>query len=483
VSILHDDKTRARLLLSLPVALALAALALFTFVDPDLWGHTRFGLDILRDHRLPTVDPYSFTQDVPWVNHEWLHEAISALAYLVAGNAGLIMLKAVLVLATIGVIGSAIAAAALPVQWVVMAMTIVGLMPLLVTIRPQLWTGLFIAILCKILVARRGFWLLPLLFFAWANLHGGWIVGAGVLVAWAATTWLFDRPGLSGPIIGVLLASAFATLLTPYGFTLWRFLSTTANGPRDIAEWLPLWTKPVTFWGPWLLSFGGAMAAVWRSRRSAKGSLAILLILGAGAVWISRIVSLSVIANAVVAGPALAQVFPIRSGERRLAGWTAPTVFGGCLAVIALALFPSSRCLPIVGPWTADGPAAESLRRGGARGRLVTEFGWGEYAIWHLAPALKVSIDGRRETVYTDTTVGEQIGIEEGSAEGLQALARIRPEYVWLRADAAGATREWLKGNDYRIDIDRPRSFIAVRRDLPHMEVAPTVETGCFPGP
>ena len=192
-------------------------------MDPDLWGHTRFGLDILHN-QLPTIDPYSFTQDVPWVNHEWLHEAISALAYLVAGNAGLIMLKAVLVLTTIALIGTAISAAALPVQWIAMATTIVGLMPLLVTIRPQLWTGLFIAILCKILVAGCGFWLLPFLFLVWRMVHGGWIVGAGVLVVWAATTWLFDRKRLSVRVIGPLLASAVATLATPYGFTLWRFL-------------------------------------------------------------------------------------------------------------------------------------------------------------------------------------------------------------------------------------------------------------------
>ena len=37
------------------------------------------------------------------------------------------------------------------------------------------------------------------------------------------------------------------------------------------------------------------------------------------------------------------------------------------------------------------------------QGRLVVWFDWGEYAIWHFTPdLLSVSIDGRRETVYTD---------------------------------------------------------------------------------
>jgi hypothetical protein len=42
------------------------------------------------------------------------------------------------------------------------------------------------------------------------------------------------------------------------------------------------------------------------------------------------------------------------------------------------------------------------LRESGVSGNLAVHFDWGEYAIWHLAPALKVSLDGRRETVYDE---------------------------------------------------------------------------------
>jgi hypothetical protein len=61
--------------------------------DPDLWGHVRFGLDILRDASIPPSDPYSFTSDRVWVNHEWLAEVITADAFRLAGNPGLIALK------------------------------------------------------------------------------------------------------------------------------------------------------------------------------------------------------------------------------------------------------------------------------------------------------------------------------------------------------------------------------------------------------
>src|SRR5438874_2441475 len=73
----------------------LIAIALLpTWTDPDLWGHVRFGLDFFRYHQLPRIDPYSFTQDRPWINHEWLSDALSAAAYASPGTLRLAVLKA-----------------------------------------------------------------------------------------------------------------------------------------------------------------------------------------------------------------------------------------------------------------------------------------------------------------------------------------------------------------------------------------------------
>src|SRR3974390_1697129 len=179
---MHD--TTSGRVLSFLIALPLVPFVLWTNPDPDLWGHLRFGLDILRDHRLPVVDPYSFTQDVPWINHEWLHELLSAGAYQLVGVSGLIMLKAMLIAATLAVVGEALAGTTLPIQWTAVAFAALAILPLSLTIRPQVWTLFFLAVECRILATRRRFWGLPFLFVAWANLHGAWVVGAGVLIIW-----------------------------------------------------------------------------------------------------------------------------------------------------------------------------------------------------------------------------------------------------------------------------------------------------------
>ena len=66
------------------VALIVLPIIVRTVADPDLWGHTRFGLDMLATHTLPSGDPYSFTQDIPWINHEWLSELMMGGAYRAA---------------------------------------------------------------------------------------------------------------------------------------------------------------------------------------------------------------------------------------------------------------------------------------------------------------------------------------------------------------------------------------------------------------
>ena len=83
----------------------LASLSSCTVADPDLWGHVRFGQDILAAGHVIRSDPYSFTSDQAWTNHEWLAEIIMAGAYRFGGVRGLVALSsgvAALVLLLVG---------------------------------------------------------------------------------------------------------------------------------------------------------------------------------------------------------------------------------------------------------------------------------------------------------------------------------------------------------------------------------------------
>ncbi len=58
--------------------------------------------------------------------------------------------------------------------------------------------------------------------------------------------------------------------------------------------------------------------------------------------------------------------------------------------------------------------AVRLLREAGVEGHLAVHFSYGEYAIWHLYPAVRVSMDGRRETVYPDSVYQEALRFQTG---------------------------------------------------------------------
>ena len=89
-------------------------------------------------------------------------------------------------------------------------------------------------------------------------------------------------------------------------------------------------------------------------------------------------------------------------------------------------------------------------------------------------------MDGRRETVYRCRSLNTQIGVHEGTADGLAELARARPDYVWLPITSE-RTREWLRTHGYREDVRSPRSFVAARAEFPllrHGTASPDVFRG-----
>jgi hypothetical protein len=170
-------------------------------VDPDLWGHLRFGRDALAGGRLPITDPYSFTQDVPWINHEWLSEVVQAIAYRGAGVLGIVVLKVVVLGAAFVLLTRHTVAISDEHRWWLLAAGIVGVAPGALTMRPQLWTFLFVPLLWHALNRRRWLAAIPVIFAVWANLHGGWIVGAGVGGLWLVGRAIDQWAAVSKPVV------------------------------------------------------------------------------------------------------------------------------------------------------------------------------------------------------------------------------------------------------------------------------------------
>jgi hypothetical protein len=460
-------------------------------VDPDLWGHVKFGLDTLQRGHVTVFDSYSFTQDAPWIDHEWLGEVVQALSYRAAGVTGLVLLKVGVLAAAFGLMGSAVRRAGEPSRWWLLAAGAAGMGPIAFSVRPQLWTILGVVIVCRALPDRRWLLWLPLVFMLWANLHGGWILGIAVgalsLVGRVIDTRSLKTVLRPAAFISVALA---ATLINPYGWRLWLLLVSTMGTARNIQEWRPIWEqKDASFAVLWAVIAAGVVATTAIRRRKQITWAAALPVgwLAVNSLFVTRLAPFFgevAVLNLATAWQAPAEASTV---VRRQRAWGFVMIDVLAVALVLLPnLISESRCLSIRQSWAPDLTAATAFESPLVRGRLVLPIDWGEYAIWHWGPRLRVSIDGRlgatrrSETVYSEETIRIQSAIRNGQPEGLPYLDRVRPEYVWLKLPAGAPTQVWLRANGYQIDVDTGQSFIGRRADLPPVAVGPPVSR-CFP--
>jgi hypothetical protein len=80
-------------------------------------------------------------------------------------------------------------------------------------------------------------------------------------------------------------------------------------------------------------------------------------------------------------------------------------VFYGVIAISVATVSLPNASLDVLAPVGHD-PVREVdiLSRAQAKGNLATPFGWGCYCSWRLAPRIKISMDGRYETTYPEST-------------------------------------------------------------------------------
>ena len=162
------------------------------------------------------------------------------------------------------------------------------------------------------------------------------------------------------------------------------------------------------------------------------------------------------------------------------------TVLAGAFAfaLVGGALLSNGRCLPVTSSAAGfpEAEAAQFLQNRPAGERVFTFFDHGQYAIWHLAPRHTVSMDGRRETVYSDRMVARHMAFYDDPARHARLPEELGATIVWLprRLDANAA----LEGRGWVSIFDGPATTIWAREGgTPRTVVSGTSGQRCFPGP
>ena len=404
--------------------------------DNDLWGHLFFGREILATATVATRDAYAYTTaGLAWVNHEWLSQLLLAFIYQLSGAPGLLVLKFSIAAATFALL---LSVARMRTQhafiWGSVGLVSVAVLARGFAVRPQMWTYLGLALTLAVLdLQQRGYrrviWVLPPVCAVWANLHGGVALGLAVLTLFAAARWIGGERALQ-PWVAVIAATALSAL-NPNGPRLLAYIWGELSRAHPITEWAPAAASDasqfVFFAMLGLFVITVPVATQWRSR-----GWEIVLALATG-VLAARHQRHTPVFALCAAAPLTAQLdaavrwvgqrssVALSDGARRVINLALVV-----LAVLQIALTAQRwhrNGLQIVfDPSEYPTAAVAALRRAGVQANLAVPLDWGEYALWFLAPRVKVSLDGRFATLFSEQVVEDNFAFFSGSVRWRRLL-------------------------------------------------------------
>lgn len=443
--------------------------------DPDLWGHTLYGLRAWNQGVLAeATDPFSYTApQAKWVNHEWLTEMQLAWVYTAWGNPGLWIWRNLWVL-----VAFLCAAAELRRQHANLAACTLLLLygaecisQFVVFARPQVPTLALFTLFLLILkrhadgVSRREIWFLPPLMALWVNLHGGFLAGVGTAGVYTLLDigcrlrrgWNWSRDSLNLPLVGLLIL--LATLVNPYGYQLYLMLWEHLATEQFVVEWQPLWAarQAPTYYVP-LVLLGLSLPF---SRRWNLGDALILLVIGSQAISHIRHVSLLAAACLILLPGPLSDSLPrlfqhFTSVLAQPGRWLlrSAAVCGAASILIGLQIRGTVDLWRYgLAPWDVGvesrSPvpgmpirAVKVLKRLELSGNLLTDYGWAQFMFWQ-APQFKLAFDGRYRTVYSSQLEEEFLSFQRsGRVQPQQTpmLDKYPTEIVLLPVGAGAAT-------------------------------------------
>ncbi len=445
--------------------------------DPDLWGHVQYGRDWL-EKGFHTTSSYAYTAEgYRWVNHENLAELAVASGMDTLGPSGMLIVKCLLGVGVIGLIMWQAFAHKLSLFTICATSLLVAInLSYFWPMRPQLLTWICYTLLLALLTwCFRGWeghcwfrwldpqrdanepnvpdyssrrlkflWLAPVIFWVWANSHGGFAAGLCIFLAYMVLRSVeayvcFGREsyGLLRRFAMMMIASVLATLINPYGPGLPLWMIGSLGRPRpEILEWrapemfstlmLPLWLIMFSWFAVLLLTRRSRDIThlvimgltLWQSLEHVRHIPFFALPFG---FWMGIHVESVLRRFRIVRDDSQVESEPNRSPNRTMQ-WTFGSLFAIALVVLGFRLSTRLTELPVE---RKDYPvsAFQYIADQDLQGRLVVTFNWAQYAIAAFGanestdPGMRVSFDGRFRTCYPQEIIDMNFDFVLGKLE------------------------------------------------------------------
>lgn len=444
--------TPAWVLVGLLLGTAGTCLSAYSNIDPDVYWHRVLGGAWLSTRSLGLEDdPISFVAAEDWFPTAWLVEVMYAGVVEAAGWGGIAALRLVLAAAFFLLLGRYVYSAfsphvaalvlgvsGLPVAWVLQD-------------RPQTFSLVLVALVLPH-VARAlsddqlpRWWLVVLMTWFWANLHGLWVIVPALLMLLALIRAI-ERRDTWWKAAGLAVVSAAAAALTPVGPKLLVSGVGVGRAAGEIAEWGPTTLAGPHVWGL-VLAVGALLVLGLAGYRAPARHVLFVLAVSAYGMWASRNAAFAGLLLTPALGAALEWLLPRHLSSLHVPKWA---VLGAtpALAVAAVGSFAVNAGVPDELPRSlASRLAAEK-----ADVRVVAEYNVAGYLREFGGDGVRVSIDGRSDRYGADVILRHR-DMLDGLRGWRARLDRLDPDFVVVHRRSP--VREMLTADNWDlIEID-----------------------------
>ena len=423
-----------------------------TIADVDIWHEMALARKAIEIGYVPYHDLFSYTKTIyPSVHHEFGAGVIAYIVTSILGGDGIVILRYTLVASIILILLYALKRKRSNPYIVLFILPL----PILFfaygtsAVRAHMYSFVFTTILLLFIdIDQQGkrWWIFVwlLIFTAWVNIHGGFLVGIGLAMIYGIEQCTRRRQYKH--IAGLIAAMAIIIVINPYGIHYYPYILNAVMMDRpNISEWNSLLdsgdiTLVVLFIVELLLIL---YVVIYKKFKNIEG-LYILL------------------ATAVVSIKAI-RLLPFFSicWIYMMPKWLENTPLGIAIinvykkkAPVLLAIFTASAVffavkIVQIAPWNLQIPnsnrpewgkhiiypvgAVEYLRSHGVTGNLLVPYNYGAFVLWKLHPNVKVSLDSRYEVAYPAEVVDDQFKLYMGTENWRELLQKYNPDIILTR--------------------------------------------------
>ena len=391
--------------------------SLFRPYDADLGWHLKYGEYFFKNGKVLNDNIFSTQMtNFHWVNSSWGTDLISYAAFHVFGFLGLTVLAAFIITLTFFFFSSAFKLSFWE-QSVVFPLIIYFEHPVnQVSFRGQLLSLMFLGALMLILAkasekSKKYLLFLPPLFVLWANIHGEFLLGVGILISWVFFSMfisavkskrIFASMISQKWLLAVVVVSILATLIHPFGYKIYTESVNHFNNPLQIAvvEWNPLEVESYLWWQhiivAMLVLIGGVLLTFESKLKSQLFQICMAVLLLVVAVSVRRYAWPAYYLSIPLLAP-IALFFKPKV-KRELIG--VPIIISLLFISVAtvdklpLSQFSTMNWDKFCSEYLRCSPKATEYWAKHTNQKYLTYYNWGGYIIWNY-PNAKPSIDGR----------------------------------------------------------------------------------------